>query len=88
MCPTPAATFSGRGFVCRAPGAPPRLALAGTQAASRSGLYLESHQGAWEETLRSRRPSLGVRSRAEGCAKARWGCRAPTGADMSSVSVL
>lgn len=58
VCPTPAATFSGRGFVCRAPGAPPRLALAGTRAASRwggssrrSGLYLESHQGAWEETL-------------------------------------
>lgn len=95
VCPTPAATFSGRGFVCQAPGAPPRLALAGTRAASRwggssrrCGLYLESHQGAWEETLRSRRPSLGVRSRAEGCAKARWGCRAPTGADMSSVSVL
>lgn len=52
VCPTPAATFSGRGFVCRAPGAPPRLALAGTRAASRwggssrrCGLYLESHQG-------------------------------------------
>lgn len=34
VCPTPAATFSGRGFVCRAPGAPPRLALAGIRDSS------------------------------------------------------